>query len=99
MKHVFKQLQIYQPTTRVGESYKPCQFKTTSVIIDLEYISAIVECTIFENESKYANEVSDWLEKRHLIVAKIVLKDGTTFNNIIVPNMNYFGVILNDVTF
>lgn len=99
MKHVFKQLQIYQPTTRVGESYKPCQFKTSHVIIDLEHISAIVEVVIFGNESKYANEVLDWLEKRHLIVAKIILKDGTVFNNIIVPNMNYFGVILNDVTF
>ena len=99
MKHVFKQLQVYHPTTRVGESYKPCQFKTTSAIIDLEWISAIVECAIFETENKYANEVLDWLEKKHLIAAKIVLKDGTTLNNIVVPDMNYFGIILNDVTF
>lgn len=99
MKHVFKQLQVYQPTTRVGESYKPCQFKTSTAIIDLEYISAIVECVIFKNKSKTNDEILDWLEKRQLILAKIVLKDGSSFGNIIVPNMNYFGVILNDVTF
>ena len=99
MKHVFKQLHIYQPTTRIGESYKPCQFKIGHIIIDLEHISAIVECIIFESETKYANEVSDWLEKRNLIAVKIVMKDGSEFNNIIVPNMNYFGIILNDVTF
>lgn len=99
MKHVFKQLQVYQPTTRVGESYKPCQFKTSTVIIDLEYISAIVECVIFKNESKTNDEILDWLEKRQLMLAKIVLKDGSKVSNIIVPNMNYFGVILNDVTF
>ena len=99
MKHVFKQLQVYQPTTRVGESYKPCQFKTITAIIDLEYISAIVECVIFENRNKSDDEVLDWLEKRQLALATIILKDGSRFSNIIVPNMNYFGVILNDVTF
>ena len=94
MKHVFKQLQIYQPTTRVGESYKPCQFKTSCAIIDLEYISAIIECSIFRGESKSADEVINWLEERHLIAAKIVMKDGTKFSNILVPNMKYFGEIL-----
>lgn len=99
MKHVFKQLQVYQPTTRVGESYKPCQFKTSTTIIDLEYISAVAECVTFENRNKSDDEVSDWLEKRQLTLATIILKDGSRFSNIIVPNMNYFGVILNDVTF
>lgn len=99
MKHVFKQLQIYRPETRVGESHKPCQFKTGCVIIDLECISAIAECTIFENISRFDDEVLNWLEKKHLILANIVLKDGSKCNNILVPNMNYFGVILGDVTF
>ena len=99
MKHVFKQLQVYHPTTRVGESYKPCQFKTSTAIIDLEYISAVVECVAFKNENKINDEILDWLEKRQLILVKITLKDGTQFPNIIVPNMEYFGVILNDVTF
>lgn len=99
MKHVFKQLQVYQSKTRVGESYKPCQFKTSTAIIDLEYISAIVECVIFKNESKTNDEILDWLEKKQLTLVKIILKDGSSFGNIIVPNMNYFGIILNDVTF
>ena len=99
MKHVFKQLQVYQPTTRVGESYKPCQFKTSTAIIDLEYISAVVECVTFKNESKLNDEISDWLENRQLTIVKIILKDGSKIPNIIVPNMEYFGVILNDVTF
>lgn len=99
MKHVFKQLQVYQPTTRVGENYKPCQFKTSIAIIDLEYISAVVECIAFENESKLHDEVSDWMKKRQSILAKIILKNGSIIANIIVPNMNYFGAILNDVTF
>ena len=99
MKHVFKQLQIYQPKTRVGESHKPCQFKTSCVILDLEYISAIVECVFFENVSTSEDEVLNWLKEKHLILANIILKDGSKCNNIIVPNMDYFGVILGDVTF
>ena len=99
MKHVFKQLQIYQPTTRVGESYKPCQFKTSRIIIDLEHIAAIVECIFFEDEDKRTHEVVDWLEKKHLIMATIVMKNGSKFSNILAPDMKYFGVILNDVTF
>jgi len=99
MKHVFKQLQVYQPTTRVGEVYKPCQFKTSCVIIDLKHISAIVECAPFKEESKAIKEISDWLENKHLIVAKILMKNGLVLNNILAPNMNYFGTILNDVTF
>ena len=98
MKHVFKQLQINQPKTKVGEGYKPCQFKTTTVIIDLEHISAIVECGSFR-ENKLCCEVEDWLEEHKVIATKIVLKDGTCFSNIIAPNMEYFGVILGDVTF
>lgn len=98
MKHVFKQLQIYQPKTKVGESYKPCQFKTTTVIIDLEYISAIVECGSFR-ENKLCCEFEDWLEEHKVIATKVVLKDGTCISNIIVPNMEYFGIILGDVTF
>ena len=72
MKHVFKQLAVYQPKTKVGESYKPCQFKTCSVIIDLEYISAVGECIIFENVNKQDDEVLDWLKEKQLILTKIV---------------------------
>ena len=98
MKHVFKQLQIHQHKTIVGESYKPCQFKTSTAIIDLEYISAIVECSSFR-ENKFCEEIEDWLEKHNVVATKIVLKDGTCVSNIIVPNMEYFGTILGDVTF
>ena len=98
MKKVFKQLQVHQPKTKVGESYKPCQFKTSTVIIDLEYICAIVECSTFR-ENKFCCEVEDWLEEHKVIAVKIVLKDGTCCSNILVPNMEYFGVILGDVTF
>ena len=99
MKHVFKQLNIYRPSTKIGESYKPCQFETSCVIIDLKHISAVIEYTIFKDESKAANETADWLKKRNLIMVKIVMKDGSYVSNVLAPNMNYFGVILNDVTF
>lgn len=99
MKHVFKQLAVYQPKTKVGESYKPCQFKTGTVIIDLEFISAVGECVIFENENKQNDEIFDWLKEKQLILAKIILKDGSKVPNIIVPNMEYFGIILGDVSF
>jgi len=99
MKHVFKQLAVYQPKTKVGESYKPSRFEIGTAIIDLEYISAVYECVIFENENKQDDEVLNWLKEKQLILARIILKDGTKFSNIIVPNMNYFGIILGDVTF
>lgn len=98
-KHLFKRLITYQPKPEIGKSEKPKrEFEVCSTIVDLNEISAIQQNTkiIFDDDDR---AIQAWMADKDLIMTTIVLKNGRLLPNILAPNMEYFDVILGDVTF
>jgi hypothetical protein len=98
-KHLFKRLVTYQPKPEISKSEKPKrEFEVCSTIVDLNEISAVLQDTkiIFDDDDRAKQA---WLADKGLILATILLKNGRLLPNILVPKMEYFGIILGDVTF
>lgn len=98
MKHVFKSLLVNVPKAEIGKAKKQNECKTATCIIEKDEIVA-VDQIIFFNNSAEELEANKWCTEHNMILASIILKNGVIIRNIVAPNMEYFGVILGDVTF
>lgn len=98
MKHVFKTLEINLPKLEIGKPKKPCTYKVTTSIIEKDSIVCVREIA-FIDDSEITKAAKMWCEEHNSILVNIALKGGLQVNGVIAPNMEYFGVILGDVTF
>lgn len=98
MKHVFKTLEINLPKLEIGKPKKPCRYKVATCIIEKDSIVCVREIS-FMDDSEMTKAAKTRCEEHDSILVNIALECGLQVNGVIAPNMEYFGVILGDVTF